>query len=42
MAKEELKIIKEFEKTIEGYPHLIRARILQVKSRSSDKRYYEG
>ncbi len=40
MAKEEWKIIKEFEKSVDGYPYKIRARILQLKSRSSSKTYY--
>lgn len=40
MAKEEWIIIKEFEKPIDGYPHKIKARILQLKSRNSKKMYY--
>jgi hypothetical protein len=39
MAKEEWKIIKEFEKSIDGYPYKIKARILQLKSRNSNKTF---
>jgi len=39
MAKVELKILKEFEELIDGYPHKIRARILKSKSRT-DKLIY--
>lgn len=39
MAKEEWKIIKEFEKSIDGYPYKIKARILQLKSRSSNNTF---
>lgn len=40
MAKEEWIIIKKFDKIIGGYPYKIRARILQLKSRTSRKTYY--
>lgn len=40
MSKEEWKIIKEFEESIDGYPYKIRARILELKSRSSAKSFY--
>lgn len=40
MAKEEWTVIKEFEKTIDGDPYIIKARILQLKSRSSSKIYH--
>lgn len=39
MAKEEWEIRKDFEKTIEGFPHIIRGRIIRLKSRSSEKTY---
>jgi len=40
MTKEEWTIVKEFEESITGEPHKIKARILQLKSRSSNKTYF--
>jgi|WetSurMetagenome_2_1015567.scaffolds.fasta_scaffold667951_2 hypothetical protein len=40
MSKEEWKIVKEFEEPIDGYPYKIKARILELKSRSSTKSFY--
>jgi hypothetical protein len=39
MAKETWIIIKEFEKSIDGYPDKIKTRILQLKSNSSNKTF---
>lgn len=40
MKNEILTIIKEFEYEVKDYPYLVKAKILQNKSRSSDKMYY--
>ncbi|MBP1638922.1 MAG: hypothetical protein H6Q17_505 [Bacteroidetes bacterium] len=40
MVYEEWMIVKEFEAQVPGYPHTIKARILQLKSRSPNKIYY--
>lgn len=40
MVNEEWKIVKEFNETIVGYPYRIKARILELKSRSSAKSYF--
>jgi hypothetical protein len=40
MVLEEWTIIKEFETKVEGCPHPIRARVLQLKSRNPNKIYY--